>query len=165
MSPYFGARSTVQKLVRVLGFVSGLLLLTFLLLSLIREVAIRILGKGRQFGVWWILFGLPLIATVFGWAGLWRNRKVERDLHTKGVALFATTGAVLLAIGEITYVQFVRDLSWQEGGGVCGWMLLLSLIGFIGGLFTVRAPRWFSVLAVAIATWMLTLSFLLGMAI
>ncbi len=146
-------------------FISGVLVLTVLLLSLTHTMALRVLGKARQFGVWWILFGLPFITALLGWAGLWHHRKSEADLPIRTVALFATTGAVLLAIGEVTYVQFVRDLSWQEGGGVCGVMLLFSLFGFISGVFTVRSPQWFSVLALATSAWMLVLSFSLGMAI
>jgi hypothetical protein len=92
----------------------------------------------------------------------WRG---EQDILRKIVALLTTTGAVLLAVAEIAYVQLVRDLSWQEGGRLWGWILLLSLVGFIAGLFTLRAPRWFSVLALATSSWMLVLSFLQGMSI
>jgi hypothetical protein len=164
-SPYFGGRTKLQKVLRVLVFISILLPLTFLLLLFINDVTTRVLGKGREFGVWWVLFGSPLIAELFGWLGLWQHRKSEPDLLAKSVAMLATTGAVLLAVGEIAYVQFVRDLSWQEGGGVVGWMLLLSLLGFVGGLFALRSPRWFSVLTLATAAWMLALSFLSGMAL
>ena len=98
-----------------------------------------------------------------GWSVL--HRKVEQDFVRKVVAMVTTTGAALLAVGEIAYVHLVRDLSWQEGGQVWGWILLLSLLGFITGLFTLRAPRWFSVLTLATSSWMLVVSFLSGMSI
>jgi len=149
----------------VLAFIGIQLPLTFVLANFTGEAAFRFFGRGREFAAWWILFGLPLVTAMFSWVGLLLHRKVEQDFVRKVIAMLATTGAALLAVGEISYVHLVRDLSWQEGGRVWGWTLLLSLLGFIAGLFTLRAPRWFSVLTLATSSWMLVVSFLSGMSI
>jgi hypothetical protein len=164
-SPFFGARTRVQRVLVVLAFIGIQLPLTFVLANFTGEAAFRFFGRGREFAAWWILFGLPLVTAMFSWVGLLLHRKVEQDFVRKVIAMLATTGAALLAVGEISYVHLVRDLSWQEGGRVWGWTLLLSLLGFIAGLFTLRAPRWFSVLTLATSSWMLVVSFLSGMSI
>jgi hypothetical protein len=164
-SPYFGARTRVQRVLLVLAFIVILLPLTFVLAAVTSAAAFRLVGRGREFAAWWILFGLPLVTATCGWVGLWLHWRVEQDALRKIVSLLLTTGAALLAVGEIAYVHFVRDLSWQEGGRLWGWILLLSFLGFIAGLFTLRAPRWFSVLALVTSSWMLALSFFEGMSI
>lgn len=164
-SPYFGARTNLQKTVVVSGaheHLAILLSLAFASITLTLDTALRAFGKGKEFRAWWVVFGLPFFAAILSWVGLWQNRKRESDSGKKVVSMLLTRGAASLAVAQIAYVQFVRDLSWEESGGILGWTLLLSLSAFIAGLFTVRAPRWYSLLTLGISSWMLVVSFLIG---
>jgi hypothetical protein len=165
LSPYFGGRTKLQKFLRVLLFIVLLIALMFALISLTYDATARVLGRSREFGAWWFLSAVPFIASSAAWVGMVRHRKLVPGLPTTIVGLLVTTAAVLLSLAEIGYVHFVRDLSWQEGGGIWGFTLLLSAFGFVSGLYAVTAPRWFSVLALATSTWMLVFSFLSGIAI
>lgn len=157
--PYFGARTKLQRTLLFLALISILLVLAFASVTLTFDTALRGFGKGKEFRAWWVVFGLPFFAATLSWVGLWQNRNREPDSGTKIVSMLLTTGAASLAVAEIAYVQFVRDLSWQEGGGIWGWTLLLSFLAFITALFTVRAPRWYSVLTLGASAWMLIVSF------
>jgi hypothetical protein len=163
--PYFGARTTVQRFLLVLALIGVLLALASVSSTFTFDTALRAFGKGKEYRAWWVVFGLPFVATILGWVGFWRNRKGETDKHGKILALLSSTLAASLAVGEITYVQFVTDLSWQEGGFLWGWTLLLSFAAFIAGLLTIVAPRWYCVLTLAASSWLLVVCFLSGMSI
>jgi hypothetical protein len=109
----------------------------------------------------WVLFGLPLGAAIFAGMGLCRCWSEERHRITKVSAILLAISATLLACGATAYVQLVRplpafDYSVEELG------LLLSFLGTVFGLITLRFPRWFSSLALGVSAWMFVLFFLLG---
>jgi hypothetical protein len=109
----------------------------------------------------WVLFGVPLGAAIFAGIGLRRCWSTERHRITKASAVLLAISATLLACGATAYVQLIRplpafDFSVEELG------LLLSFLGTILGLVTLRFPRWFSSLALGVSAWMLILFFLLG---
>jgi hypothetical protein len=109
----------------------------------------------------WVFFGVPLGAAIFAGIGLCRNWSTERHRPTMLSAILLAMSASLLACGATAYVQFVRplpafDYSVEELG------ILLSLMGTMLGLITLRFPRWFSSIALGVSAWMLVLFFLLG---
>jgi hypothetical protein len=83
------------------------------------------------------LFGVPLATAVFAGAGLYQHWSTEHHRFTKVSAILLATAATLLG-------------------------LLLSFLGTILGLVTLRFPRWFSSLALGVSAWMLVLFFLAG---
>jgi hypothetical protein len=109
----------------------------------------------------WILFVVPLAAAVFAWVGLYRHWSAEQHRFTRVSAIVLATAAPLLACGALAYVEFVRPLPAFDYR-VEAWGLLLSFVGTILGLVTLRFPRWFSSLALGVSAWMLVLFFLAG---
>jgi hypothetical protein len=99
------------------------------------------------------------VAAVFAWAGLCKHWSDEHHRFTKVLAIVLATAAPLLACGALAYVQFVRPLPAFDYR-VEAWGGLLSLLGTILGLVTLRFPRWFSSLALGVSAWMLVLFFL-----
>src|SRR5690348_7780996 len=107
-----------------------------------------------KLSVAWLLFGVPLIAAVISGVGLYRAWKNECHRLTKISAILLAISAALLGFGATAYVQFVRplpafDYSVEETG------LLISLVGTILGVITLRSPRWFSSVALGVSAWML----------
>ncbi|MFI5089072.1 MAG: hypothetical protein ACHP7P_03320 [Terriglobales bacterium] len=158
----YGKLADWQKILLWSAFVIVLFMVTFLLISLIAATAFRVLSWAKS---WCVLSSVPLAAVTLAWIGLYRHWSSEPDRLVKTIAMLMTTVAVLIGFGEAAYVRFVRDLTWEQGGGVWGYGLLFSLLGFISCLVTLRVPRWFSVLALSASAWMLTLFFLEGIAI
>jgi len=116
-----------------------------------------------RFAIGWILYGAPLVATVFAWVGLWSHWHTEDRRIAKAIAISLATASALWACGALAYVKLVnepspRDFSIEARG------LELSLLATIAGLVTLRSPRWFSSLALAVSAWMFVLFFLAGMA-
>jgi hypothetical protein len=109
----------------------------------------------------WILFIVPLAAAVFAWIGLCKHWSAEHHRLSKVSAIVLATAAPSLACGALAYVQFVRPLAAFDYR-VEAWGFLLSMLGTIFGLATLRFPRWFSSLALGISAWMLVLFFLAG---
>src|SRR5258708_15517254 len=114
-----------------------------------------------RFTVAWILFGVPLATVVFACVGLCQHWSTEHYRFTKVSAILLATAATLLACGALAYVQFVRPIAAFDYR-VEAWGLLLSFLGTILGLVTLRFPRWFSSLALGVSAWMLVLFFLAG---
>jgi hypothetical protein len=115
-----------------------------------------------RFAVAWILFIVPMAAAAFAWIGLCKHWSAEDHRFTKVSAIVLATAAPLLACSALAYVQFVRPLPAFDYR-VEAWGCLLSLLGTILGLVTLRFPRWFSSLALGVSAWMLVLFFLMGL--
>ena len=114
-----------------------------------------------KLAIGWLLFGVPLGAAAVAGIGLYHNWSNEHHRLTKVLAILMPMSAALLGFGATAYVQLVRslpafDYSVEETG------LLLSLVGTIFGVVTLRFPRWFSSLSLGVSTWMLVWFFLLG---
>jgi hypothetical protein len=114
-----------------------------------------------KFAIAWILFGVPLATAIFATLGLRWKWSTEHHRYIKMLAVLFAVSASLLACVATAYVQFVRSLpasnySVEELG------LLVSLVGTIMGLITLKFPRWFSSLALGVSAWMLVWFFLLG---
>jgi len=63
--------------------------------------------------------GLPFIAVLASWAGLWRNWKAEHDAYGKIISIAATTVAVLL---RSVFLQVALRTNWQGNRpGFPGW--------------------------------------------
>jgi hypothetical protein len=107
----------------------------------------------------WILFIVPLPTVLLAWIGLCKNWSAERHRFAKLSAILLATATPLLACGALGYVQFVRPLPAFDYR-IESWGLLLSFLGTMVGLVTLRFPRWFSSLALGISSWMLLLFFL-----
>jgi hypothetical protein len=107
----------------------------------------------------WILFIVPLAAAVFAWIGLRMNWSAEHHRFVKMSAILLASITPLMACGALGYAQFVRPLPAFDYR-VEFWGLMLSFLGTIVGLVTLRFPRWFSSLALGISSWMLVLFFL-----
>lgn len=157
----FKGLTASQKVLRLLVFLAVLPALVTVLVLLASRLTLQLLPKMAAV---WIVYSIPLAASVFAWIGLCRHLSDDPDRVPKAAAMAVTTGAILVALAQATYVQFVSDSTLGTSGGVLGLMLLFSFIGFAMGLVTIRLPRWFSVLGLAAATWMLVLSCLFGMA-
>jgi hypothetical protein len=114
-----------------------------------------------KLAIGWLLFGVPLAAAVISGIGLYRNWSNEHQRLTKVLAIVMATSAALLGFGATAYVQLVRPLpAFDYGVEETG--LVLSLVGTLLGVVTLRFPRWFSSLALGVSTWMLVWFFLLG---
>jgi hypothetical protein len=101
------------------------------------------------------------VATIFAGIGLCRNWNTVHHRFTQVSAIVLATLATVLACGATAYVQLVRplrafDYSVEASG------MMLSLLGTVLGLVTLRFPRWFSSLALGVSAWMLVWFFLLG---
>jgi hypothetical protein len=114
-----------------------------------------------RFAVAWILFIVPLAAVVFAWIGLCKHWSAEHHRFSKVSAIALATAAPLLACCALAYVQFVRPLPAFDYR-VEAWGLLISFLGTLLGLVTLRFHRWFSSLALGVSAWMLVLFFLMG---
>jgi len=114
-----------------------------------------------RFTVAWILFGVPLATVVFAGVGLCQHWSTEHHRFTKVSAILLATAATLLACGALAYVQFVRPIAAFDYR-VEAWGFLLSFLGTILGLVTLRFPRWFYLLALGVSAWMLVLFCLAG---
>ncbi len=114
-----------------------------------------------RFTIGWIWLGVPLAAVIFAEIGLLRNWSREPHRFAKASAILLATSATLLACGALAYVQFVRPLpAFDYRVELLG--LLLSFLGTVLGLVTLRFPRWFSSQALGVSAWMLVLFFLAG---
>jgi hypothetical protein len=89
LPPYFGGRTKTQKFLCVLLFIVLLIALMFALINFTYNAAARVLGRSREFGVWWFLFGVPFIASAAAWVGIVRHRKLAPGLPTTIVGLLA----------------------------------------------------------------------------
>jgi hypothetical protein len=113
------------------------------------------------FPIWWLLFGLPLVASGFAWFGLCSHWKTEQKRIIKSLAMMFATSECLLACTTLAYVEFVRPIEAQnysvESSGV-----LLSFVGVVARGIALRPPRWYSMAAFATSAWMLVLFLMMG---
>jgi hypothetical protein len=114
-----------------------------------------------KLGIAWILFGVPLALAIFAGTGLCRNWTAEHHRLWKLSAIVFAILATLLACVATAYVQLIRPLPAFDYR-VEVWGMLLSFLGTILGLASLRFPRWFSSLALGVSAWMLLLFFLAG---
>jgi hypothetical protein len=113
------------------------------------------------YSIWWLLFGLPLMAALLAWAGLRRNWTAQPRRIMKVLTITFATAAALLACVTLAYVQFVRPIAAQNYDmEILG--MWLSLVGIVVGGVSLRSPRWFSVVALGASAWMFILFFLMG---
>ncbi len=115
-----------------------------------------------SFAVWWIFFGVPLIAVIAAWLGLFSNWRAEPQtfLMVSGIAF--PMASTLLACGALLYVQFGGTVGSRDYR-VEMWGLLLALAGAAMGLaVTLLFRPWFSALALAVSVWMSALFFLMA---
>ena len=92
---------------------------------------------------------------------LCRNWSTEHHrLWTLSAIVFAIL-ATLLVCAATAYVQLIRPLPAFDYG-VEAWGMLLSFLGTILGLASLRFPRWFSSLALGVSAWMLVCFLILG---
>ena len=111
----------------------------------------------------WLLFGVPLVLSIIAAVGLSRNWDTEHHRISKLAAIALAILAALLACGTTACVQVVRPLPAFDFS-VEAFGLLLSVLGTVLGLATLRFPRWFSSLALAVSAWMVVGFFILGSA-
>jgi hypothetical protein len=160
---YFVHLPSVQKFLRLVLFIVFFPLLISALVLLVSNVTLHTLPKMAAL---WVVYGFPALASAFGWRDLSRQYSVEDDGVAAGAALGLTTLVIMAGLAQAAYVQFIADISFDRWGFILGLMLMGSLVAFITSLFaTTRSPRLFSVLTLASAIWMLTLSVLFGMAV
>ena len=118
-----------------------------------------------SFAVWWILFGVPVIAVVTAWLGLFANWRTEPQTFLMASGVLFPTASTLLACGALAYVQ----LGGRFGLGdyrVEAWGLLLALLGgAMGVAATLLFRRWFSALALGASIWMSALFLLMASSI
>jgi hypothetical protein len=114
-----------------------------------------------KLGVAWILFGVPLGLTIVAGIGFCRNWRTEHHRFSKLSAIVSAILATLLACAATAYVQLIRPLPAFDFR-VEAWGTLLSLLGAILGLASLRFPRWFSALATGVSAWMLAWFLILG---
>jgi hypothetical protein len=114
-----------------------------------------------RFAIAWILFIVPLSGALFAWVGLRKHWSAENHRFAKVSAISFATAAPLLACSALAYVQFVKPLPAFDYR-IEAWGLLVSFVGTIFGLVTLRFHRWFSSLALGVSAWMLVLFFLMG---
>jgi hypothetical protein len=113
------------------------------------------------FPVWWLLLGLPLVASAVAWYGLCSHRqKAPKRIVTSLAMVFATSEG-LLACTTLAYVELVKPIAAQnysvESSGI-----LLSLVGVVVGGIALRPPRWYSAVAFSVSAWMLVLFLMMG---
>jgi hypothetical protein len=121
----------------------------------------KLIFSRMKFAIYWILFGVPLATAIFATLGLRWNWSTEHHRYIKMLAILFAVSASLLACIATAYVQFVRPLpAFNYSVEALG--LLVSLVGTIMGLISLKFPRWFSSLALAVSAWMLVWFFLLG---
>jgi hypothetical protein len=114
-----------------------------------------------RFAIVWILYVVPLSAALVAWIGLRKHWSAENHRFSKVSAISFATAAPLLACSALAYVQFVKPFPAFDYR-VEAWGLLVSFIGTILGLVTLRFHCWFSSLALGVSAWMLVLFFLMG---
>jgi hypothetical protein len=118
-----------------------------------------------SFAVWWILFGVPLIAVVAAWLGLFANWRTEPQTFLMASGIVFPTASALLACGALAYVQLGGRFGFRDYR-VEAWGLLLALVGGAMGLATTLLfRRWFSVLALGVSVWMSALFLLMASSI
>ncbi len=64
--------------------------------------------------VWWIIFGVPLVAILCGWVSLYSRWRLETHHLRALIAMLMTTGPVLLANGALAYVSLVRPFPTRD---------------------------------------------------
>jgi len=115
-----------------------------------------------SFAVWWILFGMPLIAVVAAWLGLFANWRTEAQTFLMASGIVFPTVSTLLACGALMYVQFGGTVGSRDYR-IEAWGLLLALAGGAMGLtVSLLFRRWFSILALGVSVWMSALFFLMA---
>jgi len=115
-----------------------------------------------SFAVWWILFGMPLIAVVTAWRGLFANWRTEPQTFLTASGIVFPTASTLLACSALAYVQLGGRFGSRDYR-VEAWGLLLALVGAATGLaVTLLFRRWFSALALGVSVWMSALFFLMA---
>jgi hypothetical protein len=119
-----------------------------------------------SFDIWWILFGVPLLTMLIAWVGLvsrWGTVKYRAIRLLVSIAMVFPTVSALLACGGLAYVEgggrFHDVLSFYGDG------FFVSLAGVLLGVaVAVALRRWFSLVALAVSTWMLLLFALMASA-
>ena len=117
-----------------------------------------------KFAIAWVMFGTPLGLAILAAIGLHRNWGTEHHRLSRLSAIALSILAALWACCATAYVQLVRPLPAFDFR-VEALGLLLSFVGTILGLITLRFPRWFSSLALGVSAWMTVWFFMLGSAL
>lgn len=112
--------------------------------------------------VWWIVFGVPLVAILTGWVGLCSRWRVEAHHFRAITAMTVTTAPVALANGALAYVSFVKSIP-SNNYTVEGLGLLLSASAVGAAIFSARCTeRWIPILTGSVSAFMLLLNFLMA---
>ena len=115
-----------------------------------------------SFVVWWVLFGMPLIAVVTAWLGLFASWTAEPQSFLMASGIAFPTASTLLACGALAYVQLGGRFGFRDYR-IEAWGLLLALVGVAMGLaVALLFQRWFSALAMGASVWMSALFFLMA---
>ncbi|MGB0010072.1 MAG: hypothetical protein WBQ03_00610 [Candidatus Sulfotelmatobacter sp.] len=115
-----------------------------------------------SFTVWWILFGVPLIAVVAAWVGLSSKWKTNPQTLLMALGVLFPTASTSLACCALAYVQLGGKVGVHDYR-VEAWGLLTALSGAgMGLVVTLLFRRWFSALALAVSIWMSALFFLMA---
>jgi hypothetical protein len=152
---HFSRLGTGRKLLRLTFFILAFPCILQALLNLTFFAACGACHKSRAT---FVGIGIPLVLSVFAWRGIWQHRNDEVEPFPEGFALVFSNLALLIAIAASIYIRFLGDLTLQQQRFWLSSMTLLSLIGSVLGLIALRAPRWFSILALGAANWTFLLS-------
>jgi hypothetical protein len=159
---HFNRLTSIQKFLRLLLLLVVLPSLVSILVLLASNMTLRTLPK---MGAIWIVYSIPVVTSGFAWINFCQRYGVEHDRIPVMFAMGTTTVPILVAVGQASYVQFIGDLTFETWMAIVAYMLLFSFVAFLAALLIIaRSPRWFSVLTLFAATWMLVLSVLFGMA-
>jgi hypothetical protein len=110
--------------------------------------------------IWWIILGVPLVASVAGRVMLCSRRRLESHHLRAFTAMTMATAPVALAIGAFAYVSFVRPVP-SSNYDVERTGLLLSAIAIATAVSSRWCTQhWISILTGTISLYMFVHFFL-----
>jgi hypothetical protein len=110
--------------------------------------------------IWWILFGVPLVAILVGWVVLCSRWRLETHHLRALTAMVMATAPAVLANCSYVCVDFVRpepssDYTLERIG------LLVSAVALVTAAPSAKcAQRWISILTGSVSAYMFVLYFL-----
>jgi len=113
--------------------------------------------------MFWVAFGLPLVATGFEWVVLGTRRRDQLRHITVIVAMAFCTASALLGIWGLMHIGQLRLRHWNDYGfETAGWLLAaLSVLTTLPWV-AIERKNWLAWLALAISAWMFVIWMLIG---